>query len=528
MSPRLMALVDALVEDRFGEVRSSSNRIIDDPGASDYERALAFSMAANAAYALGDNAASKSLARKAVELNALGNTTHFQMMFFLSQLQMADQQYADALLTLDRYFSESASKNPDDLVLRGMALFHEKRFQDAASVIKRAIDTSPRPKDSWMTLLAASYLETGQKPEAIRLSERVAAGSPCDKRAQTTLASMYAQDDRYLEAANVLEKLRPYGLLNEQGDYRLLYLTYTHIDGKDEQVIAVVNEGLGRGLIKPDYEVYLALAQSYYFTGRIQQSISAYEKAAPLAPTGGTYRNLSRLLRQEGRITEAEQAERAASIKDAAGIGEGSKSASVRSPGRRNTSTPQLEEKCRVALGLVKPEADLVQEESNQARKGLLGALIGAVAGAAAVKSYGGSAEQVLGGALKGAAIANPDSAAVQSLGSLGETMLVGNSGGSTRPVGNTGGGSNGYAPRPNLAISACAGFTESNYRQKAVSGGGDQQLYTMCGQAFEYYTMYKRAIAQGYSEADANRTYAAHQQSAEVAASYLRSHGAD
>ena len=49
-----------------------------------------------------------------------------------------------------------------------------------------------------------------------------------------------------------------------------------------------------------------------------------------------------------------------------------------------------------------------------------------------------------------------------------------------------------------------------------------------MCGQAFEYYTMYKRAIAQGYSEADANRTYAAHEQSARVAEGFLDSHGVD
>ena len=49
-----------------------------------------------------------------------------------------------------------------------------------------------------------------------------------------------------------------------------------------------------------------------------------------------------------------------------------------------------------------------------------------------------------------------------------------------------------------------------------------------MCGQAFEYYTMYKRAIAQGYSEADANRTYAAHEDSARVANGFLGSHGAN
>lgn len=45
-----------------------------------------------------------------------------------------------------------------------------------------------------------------------------------------------------------------------------------------------------------------------------------------------------------------------------------------------------------------------------------------------------------------------------------------------------------------------------------------------MCGQAFEYYIMYRRAIAQGYAEADANRTHAAHQQSALVANQYYAS----
>lgn len=75
------------------------------------------------------------------------------------------------------------------------------------------------------------------------------------------------------------------------------------------------------------------------------------------------------------------------------------------------------------------------------------------------------------------------------------------------------------FPVKPNQAATpACAGFTEQNYRQKALAGGTDVQLDTMCGQAFEYYTMYKRAIAQGYSEADANRTYEAHSKSALVA----------
>lgn len=85
------------------------------------------------------------------------------------------------------------------------------------------------------------------------------------------------------------------------------------------------------------------------------------------------------------------------------------------------------------------------------------------------------------------------------------------------------------FPVRPNLAATAaCAGFDESNYRQLATEEGRDQQLRAMCGQAFEYYTMYKRAIAQGYSEADANRTYDAHSKSALVANDFFANNRAD
>lgn len=82
------------------------------------------------------------------------------------------------------------------------------------------------------------------------------------------------------------------------------------------------------------------------------------------------------------------------------------------------------------------------------------------------------------------------------------------------------------YPVRPNVleAGGACRGFTLDNYRERALAGGSDVQLNTMCGQAYEYYAMYLRAISQGYSEADANRTYAAFEKAAANATSFYQS----
>ncbi|RYD67531.1 MAG: hypothetical protein EOP58_02925 [Sphingomonadales bacterium] len=151
------------------------------------------------------------------------------------------------------------------------------------------------------------------------------------------------------------------------------------------------------------------------------------------------------------------------------------------------------------------------QKESNG---GLLKGLIGAAVGGYAASVSGADASQTVGLIMKGAAATTGntalDSAADGFLGSSDTAP------GGVPGVPGVGGAASGarasYPTKRNLATGVCAGFTEGNYRERALRGGKDTQLDTMCGQAFEYYVMYKRAIAQGYSEADANRTYAAHE----------------
>lgn len=71
--------------------------------------------------------------------------------------------------------------------------------------------------------------------------------------------------------------------------------------------------------------------------------------------------------------------------------------------------------------------------------------------------------------------------------------------------------------------ICESVGVSMGDYRSSALSGGRDVQLKTMCGQAYEYYSMYLRAIAQGYSESEANRTYDAYSASATTAVNFRR-----
>jgi tetratricopeptide (TPR) repeat protein len=305
---KLQKLIDAYNSEDFAQTRTLADEILGTEGANAYDKSLAAQLGAQAAYSLDDTAAAKAYLQQVLDFNGLDNNGHFQSMLMLAQLQLGDDDYATGLATLDRYLAESKSTRPDDLAIKGQALYQAERYAEAIPVLKQLVESTPEPKDSWVQLLMASYAEADQTAEAVALAERLAAKNPADKKAQINLAAIYSQADQMDKAAAVLEKLRAAGQLTEEREYRQLYITYANMDGREKDVISVINEGVQKGVLKADYQTYLALAQSYYYSDQIPQAIDNWQKAAPLSKDGETYLNLARVLWQEGRTAEAKQA----------------------------------------------------------------------------------------------------------------------------------------------------------------------------------------------------------------------------
>lgn len=315
LSPKLKKMVDLYEAQKGAEARAIADELLANAAANAYEKAFAAQLGAQLAYEAGDTNAAKAYLKQAVEFNGLDNNSHFGAMYMLAQLQIQDEQYAEALATVDRFLAESKSTNPEHLVLKGNALYRMEKYADAAAVLKQAIAASPNPRADWQGLLMGALAESGDTDGAARMAAEVAAKSPGDTRAQLNLVAMYQQAGKDAEAIAVLEKLRAAGQLTEERDYRLLYSLYANGENKEAQSIAVINEGLSKGILKPDYTTQLALAQAYYFSDQVPQAIEAYRKAAPLAKDGETYLNLAKVLWQAGRGKEAQDAARQAKAK---------------------------------------------------------------------------------------------------------------------------------------------------------------------------------------------------------------------
>jgi len=262
-----------------------------------------------------DNDRAITYLNQAIETGGLDNNNHFQAMLIVAQLQAQDDKYDEAMVSLDRYITESGSTDPKDQALKGNLLYRLERYPEAIATLKPLVDAGGEVDPQWTQILMASYAESGDSAEATRLAEQVAQATPDDKRSQVNLAVSYLQTDQNDKAIEVFERLRASGQLTEESEYRNLYALYLNSENKEREAIAVINDGLQKGVLSEDYRTMAALGQANYFSDQIEPAIAAWRKAAPLAENGDTYLNLARVLHQEGRADEAKEAARQAIAK---------------------------------------------------------------------------------------------------------------------------------------------------------------------------------------------------------------------
>jgi tetratricopeptide (TPR) repeat protein len=286
-------------EEAYDKAAEVADQIIEHKSAGPYELSMAYQVKGFALLDQDNYAEALPLLQKSLDAGGLTNDSHYQIMYQLGQMQLAEEQYDAALATLDRFMAETKSQKPEYLAMKGNALYRLERFDEAAAVLKQAIATSDKPQDGWSQLLMASYFDQDKPQEAAKIAEDLVAKNPGDKKMLMNLSSIYADADMYDKAIEVLERARAQGLLNEERDYRQLYAMYLNAEGKEKQGITIINEGLEKGILKPSAEIYIALGQAYYFSDQIKESIEAYRKSLPFAKDGEPALNLARVLTNE-------------------------------------------------------------------------------------------------------------------------------------------------------------------------------------------------------------------------------------
>ena len=326
VSPRLSRplgqMVEALNDGEAAKALELAEAAIANERASAYDKAFAAQVAANAAMDLDDLPGSIAYQKQAVDLNALNNEAHYSVMYSMAINQLNNEQVKDAIATLSVLIDETKTRNADIHYALAQTLAQDEQYPAAIEALKHALSLVPEPKADWLRLLQVAYMEAEQPAEAAAIGEKLLVMFPDDKRQIFALASSYLDFEQQEKAVALLEGARTRGLFTESRDYQTLYSLYFNIDAREKDVIAVIDEGLSKNILKRDLQTLNALAQAAYFSEDMPKAIATYKEAAVLDPKGETGLNLAKVLSAEAEDAQARDAAKAALAKGVAKPGE--------------------------------------------------------------------------------------------------------------------------------------------------------------------------------------------------------------
>lgn len=299
---------------KYDEAMPLLEKVANDGKSSKYAHAMALYGEAQVANGKNDDPTAIAKFKEAYALDALPNNQQFQVLYNIAVMQIQSEKYDDALNTLTEWFKVTGSQKAEAYALQGNAYYRLDKFQPAVDSIKKALSLTDKPNDTWYQILMASYAELEQYDEAAKVLEAQLAKNPNDAKLTTQLATVYVKGKQDQKAVDLLVAAKQKGILTSENDYKLMAQLYDQLD-KPKEGAAVLAEGFSKGAIKPSYEMYKLLGDSYALANQDNQAIEAYGKASAMAKDGNVDYIRGSLLLNNDRAKEAAEALRQAVAK---------------------------------------------------------------------------------------------------------------------------------------------------------------------------------------------------------------------
>jgi tetratricopeptide (TPR) repeat protein len=323
MQRQINAMITALNDNEDpAKAREIADEVLANDRASAFEKAIAAQVAGNAAAELDDYQGSIGYLERAIKENALDNEAHYSTMQNLAVSYLNEERIEDAVTLLNRLIEETQTENADVHYALAGAYLQNEQYAEGIDALNKAIGFASPPKKEWRQLLMSAYLEADRPQDAATVGEGLLAESREDKRFLMTLASAYLDLDQDVKAIALLEDARSRGLLTEKRDYQTLFSLYFNAEGRERDVVAVIEEGLAKGVLERDLQTMTALGQAAYFSEDMVKALAAYKEAAALDPKGDSALNYAKVLSGEAQDAAALDAAKMALAKGVAKPGE--------------------------------------------------------------------------------------------------------------------------------------------------------------------------------------------------------------
>jgi len=268
-----------------------------------HERAKVFYFQGHVAYNLANYDDTIAYFEKALAQEAMQVDEETRIRFAIAQLHAASQDWQAVIDSLLRWFRYSPEPDPTAYYLLAIAYFQMENFDEAIRFAEIAVDNSPEPREGWLQLLAALYIQNQDYANATPVLEELVVRFP-KKDYWVRLSLIYGARDDFRGSLAVQQVAYLQGLLTEDKELRRLARSYLYHE-LPYQAAKVLEKGIADGHVASDVDSQEMLANAWIAAREYDRSLAPLQQAARLSDSGDLYIRLGQVHMQREEWSEA-------------------------------------------------------------------------------------------------------------------------------------------------------------------------------------------------------------------------------
>lgn len=282
---RITKYSEMLADEKYAEAKSGLLSIVGKSGSSGYVDAVIYQLLGHIDSLQGNYAASAANFKKSIDLDAMPNSTHFQMMLQYAQLLMLGDDHVGGLKALEDYM-KVVDEIPDSaFAIKANAHAQLEQFREGKAAIKQAIQLSDKPSESWYQLLLAMHSELSEYTEMGEVLKTLISMSPNKKTYWMQLHSVLFTLKKDKESLAVWELAYRKNLFDKESDYLQLFKLYSYND-IPYKAADTLQKSLDENKVESNFKNWKQLGAVWYESRELRKALSAYDKASEFATDG--------------------------------------------------------------------------------------------------------------------------------------------------------------------------------------------------------------------------------------------------
>lgn len=284
-SKKITRYSEMLADEKYAEAKSGMLAMLEKSGVSAYVQAVLYQLLGHIDSLQGNYGSSAANFKKSIDLDAMPNTTHFQMMLQYAQLLMLNDNHQAGLKGLDEYFAVVDEIPDSAFAIKANAHAQLEQFREGKAAIKQAIQLSDKPKESWYQLLLAFHSELTEYREMTDVLQILISLSPNKKTYWMQLSSVYFTLKEDQKSLAILELANKKGLLEKESDYLQLFKMYSY-NSVPYKAAETLQNALDNNKVESNFKNWKQTGAVWYEARELEKALAAYNKASEFATDG--------------------------------------------------------------------------------------------------------------------------------------------------------------------------------------------------------------------------------------------------